>query len=430
MGVTNGDDITAAYSTAATNGSPAGTYAIVPSLVDPNDSQTNYTVTLVSATLTISQTATIITWTNPAPITYGAALSSNQLNATANVPGNFVYSPTNGAVLNTGSNTLSVIFTPLDTVDYTNAAATVSLVVQPAALTVTANNTIQAYGQATPALTGTIVGVTNGDNITAAYNTTATIDSPAGIYAIVPSLVDPNDRQTNYSVTLVDGTLTVSLEGMPIITWTNPVPMTYGTALSTNQLNAVANVPGSFVYSPTNGAVLNTGSNTLSVLFTPSDLVDYATAAATVSVVVQPAALTVTANNGTAVYGQPLPVLTGTIVGVTNGDDITAAYSTAATNGSPAGTYAIVPGLVDPNDSQTNYTVTLVSATLTISQTAMPMMTWTNPAPITYGTALSSNQLNATANVPGSFVYNPTNGTVLNTGTQHTFRALYAERHG
>ena len=319
----------------------------------------------------------IITWTNPVPMTYGTALSSNQLNAMANVPGSFVYSPTNGAVLNTGSNTLSVLFTPSDLVDYATAAATVSVVVQPAALTVTANNGTAVYGQPLPVLTGTIVGVTNGDDITAAYSTAATNGSPAGTYAIVPGLVDPNDSQTNYTVTLVSATLTIS-QATPIITWTNPAPITYGTALSSNQLNATANVPGSFVYNPTNGTVLNTGTNTLSVLFTPSDSVDYTNAAAMVSVVVQPAALTVTANNATAVYGQALPVLTGTITGVTNGDDMTAAYSTAATNGSPAGTYAIVPSLVDPNDSQTNYTVTLVSATLTISQAAT-IITWTNP---------------------------------------------------
>ena len=253
-------------------------------------------------------------------------------------------------------------------VDYTNAAAMVSVVVQPAALTVTANNGTAVYGQALPVLTGTITGVTNGDNITAAYSTAATNGSPAGTYAIVPSLVDPNDSQTNYTVTLVSATLTIS-QAATIITWTNSPPITYGTALSSNQLNATANVPGSFVYNLTNGAVPNAGTHILFVLFIPSDMLDYTVAATTVNLVVQPAALTVTANNATAVYGQPLPVLTGTIVGVTNGDDITAAYSTAATNGSPVGTYAIVAGLVDPNDSQTNYIVTLVSGTLTV---AMP----------------------------------------------------------
>src|SRR5262249_12053671 len=39
-----------------------------------------------------------------------------------------------------------------------------------------------------------------------------------------------------------------------------------------------------------------------------------------------------------------------------------------------------------------------------------------NPADITYGTALSGTQLNATANVAGAFTYTPPATTVLNAG--------------
>ena len=77
----------------------------------------------------VTPTTPIISWTNPAPVVFGTALSSNQLNATANVAGSFAYNPTNGAVLNVGTNTLSVIFTPADTVDYNSATDSVSLVV-------------------------------------------------------------------------------------------------------------------------------------------------------------------------------------------------------------------------------------------------------------------------------------------------------------
>ena len=166
-------------------------------------------LTNASATLTVSRTMPLVTWTNPAAIVYGTALSSNQLNATANVPGAFAYTPTTNIVLTAGTNTLLVVFTPTDTNDYTLATNSASLVVSPAALTVSASNASRAYGQTNPVFTGTVVGVTNGDNITAAYNTAATSNSPAGTYPIVPSLVDPSDRETNYTVTLVNGTLTV-----------------------------------------------------------------------------------------------------------------------------------------------------------------------------------------------------------------------------
>ncbi|HVU48850.1 MAG TPA: IPT/TIG domain-containing protein [Terracidiphilus sp.] len=49
---------------------------------------------------------------------------------------------------------------------------------------------------------------------------------------------------------------------------------------------------------------------------------------------------------------------------------------------------------------------------------ATPSITWTSPGAITYGTALSAAQLNATASVPGTFTYSPAAGAVLNAGTQ------------
>jgi hypothetical protein len=59
-----------------------------------------------------------------------------QLNATANVPGTFSYSPKEGTVLSAGSHTLTVTFTPSDTVKYTTATATVTLQVRQATPTI------------------------------------------------------------------------------------------------------------------------------------------------------------------------------------------------------------------------------------------------------------------------------------------------------
>ncbi|PYJ59783.1 MAG: hypothetical protein DME24_11860 [Verrucomicrobia bacterium] len=52
-------------------------------------------------------------------------------------------------------------------------------------------------------------------------------------------------------------------------------------------------------------------------------------------------------------------------------------------------------------------------------------VTWANPASITYGTALSGAQLNATANTTGTFVYNPPAGTVLNAGNGQTLSVTF-----
>lgn len=47
-----------------------------------------------------------------------------------------------------------------------------------------------------------------------------------------------------------------------------------------------------------------------------------------------------------------------------------------------------------------------------------PTITWATPAAITYGTALSATQLDATASVAGTFSYSPAAGTVLAAGSQ------------
>ncbi|MBV9625748.1 MAG: choice-of-anchor D domain-containing protein [Acidobacteria bacterium] len=93
----------------------------------------SYTWTINS---TPQQTPTI-TWAAPAAIPYGTPLSATQLNAIANVAGNFLYTPGLGAVLPIGMQSLSVTFTPTDTTNYTTAKATVSITVNQATPVIT-----------------------------------------------------------------------------------------------------------------------------------------------------------------------------------------------------------------------------------------------------------------------------------------------------
>src|SRR6185436_13713152 len=97
----------------------------------------------------------------------------------------------------------------------------------------------------------------------------------------------------------------------PIITWANPDAITYGTPLSTLQLNATAAtvsgdpVPGTFTYTtytgdgdtPALGTVLDAGwYQTLIVNFTPDNLIHYNSAAATAEMTVDPAIASVSPN--------------------------------------------------------------------------------------------------------------------------------------
>ena len=59
-------------------------------------------------------------------------LTRMQLDDTANVPGIFIYSPAAGTILGAGVDTISVIFTPTDTNDYTPATTTTTITVAKA----------------------------------------------------------------------------------------------------------------------------------------------------------------------------------------------------------------------------------------------------------------------------------------------------------
>jgi hypothetical protein len=62
----------------------------------------------------------------------------------------------------------------------------------------------------------------------------------------------------------------------PIMFWEKPADITYGTLLTIKQLNATANTPGTFFYTPPLNTKLNSGENReLKVDFTPSDLANY-----------------------------------------------------------------------------------------------------------------------------------------------------------
>jgi hypothetical protein len=96
----------------------------------PTDT-TDYKTASTTVTLTVNQATPTLTWATPSAVAYGTALSATQLNATASVPGNFVYNPALGAIPSAGNDTLSVTFTPTDAVDYTTATASVALTVNP-----------------------------------------------------------------------------------------------------------------------------------------------------------------------------------------------------------------------------------------------------------------------------------------------------------
>jgi hypothetical protein len=494
--LTGGGTGTASESLSVTG---VGTHNITCTATDGANNTGALTGSTNTATIMIAITPPVVTWTMPSAITYGTPLSATQLNATANVPGTFAYTPASGAVLNVGSQKLSVTFTPTDTTNYSTAIASVTLVVNQAVLTATAGNASRAYGAANPAFTYKITGFLNGDTSSVvtgmpSLTTTATPASAAGSYPITAAL--GTLAAANYSFSFINGTLTVT-QATPVITWATPAPINFGTPLGATQLNATSNVAGAFVYSPAAGAVLPVGPNILAATFTPSDATNYTGAAAQVTIVVNSTGKTTPVITWLApapiTYGTPLSGAqlnaTANVAGTfayspTAGTILTAGLQTLAVTFTPTnttaytnanasinlqvnkakpfilwlpvpivygtplgprqldavafapGTFTHIPGAFaympaagtilgagepklsatfTPTDSA-DYEIVAAEATLKVFR-ASPRITWSDPAPIITGTPLSATQLNASANVPGTFTYTPHAGTVLRPGS-------------
>lgn len=170
---------------------------------------------MIADTAGTGTTVPTLTWPAPAGITYGAVLGGTQLNASANVPGTFSYTPTSGTRLHAGAGqVLSVTFTPNDTATYAVTSTTTTISVAKAALTIRADDKTRNEGAANPTLTATYTGFVAGEgpgvlDTPATLSTTANDASPVGSYPITVSGVSDGD----YTPTYQAGTLTVQAAG-------------------------------------------------------------------------------------------------------------------------------------------------------------------------------------------------------------------------
>jgi MBG domain (YGX type) len=129
--------------------------------------------------------------------------------------------------------------------------------------------------------------------------------------------------------------------------------------------------------------------------------------------------LTVTCDNKSRDYGDANPPLTGTLTGVKNGDNITASYSTIATQSSNVGTYPITATLSDPGNKLPNYTVTNTAGTLTIVFNYSGFLQPINDTAHQTGTLESKFKLGQT--IPVKFIISDAAGTAVQQATNPVF---------
>ena len=220
----------------------------------------------------VVKVAPTIQWNLPAPITSDTALSGVQLNASLSSPsgldGTFTYSPAAGTTLPAGTQTLSVTFTPADQVHYLAATKSVSILVTPApiAVTPTLSGLATTYdGNSKSAIVG---GLPDGVGYSITYDGSAGAPTAAGSYDVEVKVT------TDGYFGSASGTLVIA-RANPVLTWPAPAPINSDQILGLTQLNATADVPGKFTYTPASGTILPIGNQTLSATFVPDDQNDY-----------------------------------------------------------------------------------------------------------------------------------------------------------
>jgi hypothetical protein len=314
-----------------------------------------------------------LTWLNADFIAYGVALNSTQLNAVANVPGLFAYTPPEGTILDAGvDQMLAVTFTPDDTVNYNPVSTNVTISVTPAALLVSADSTNRPYGQTNPPFTASFIGFVSGDDAgdlegQLIFDTLARTNSPIGSYEVSPSGL----ASSNYTLSFAIGMLTIT--AAPLVVTADDATKVYGAALPELGGN-LAGAQNADNLSATFTTVATAASDVDSYIISPlladpdGKLSNYTVITNPGVLTITPAPLLISAVDTNRPYGMANPPFTASYAGLVNGDDETdldspVALSTSATAASPAGLHTITAS----DAADLNYAITFVHGTLTIS---------------------------------------------------------------
>ena len=362
----------------------------------------NYSITYANGVLTIAPAPLTVT-ANNASKTYGQTTTFTGSEFTANglkngetvgsVNLSSAGTPASAGVAGspyavTASNATGGTFNPGNySITYANGVLTIA----PAPLTVTANNAAKTYGQTTT-FTGsefTANGIKNGETVGSATLNTAGAAATAGVagspYAItVSNAASGTFNPGNYSITYVNGTLTIAPAPLTVIA--NNATTTYGRGPSGTEFTASGLQNGETI-----GTVTMTGAGpTSSVAGSPYTVAPSNASGGTFNagnytityvngiLTIAPAPLIVTANNATKTAGQTTN-FTGsefTASGLKNGE--TVGSVTLSSAGAPAAATAvgspydiIASNATGGTFNPTDYIITYANGVLTV--TAAPM---------------------------------------------------------
>lgn len=274
----------------------------------------NYGPGSITVPFTISPVPLIISADNKT-ITYGSAVPNltvtynsfvnNETSSVLSVlPAVQLPSPFSG---DAGAYTL--IVSGAAAANYSITYQTGTLTINPFQPSISFSNTSFTYDGNSHSPTATATGVNgakltpvsytyySGTTVNGATKLTGGAPTHAGTYTVVAMY----NGSTDYAPVGSQTTFTIA-KANPAVTWAAPSPIQYGTPLSGTQLDAQANVGGTFVYTPTFGVILLPGNNQpLQAVFTPSDTTDYNSTPAGQSITVVPPANSINADSITRI---------------------------------------------------------------------------------------------------------------------------------
>ena len=303
---------------------------------------------------TVGKAAPAITWSSPADITYGTALSATQLNATAAVPGTFAYTPAAGTILNAGGGQgLHVDFTPTDSTNYATASKDVTINVNKKQVTASITANDKPYdGNSTATINAcTIPDKVGSDDVacTASNATFASSNASSSAQTVTATVALTGGAAGNYMLTSTTATTTAKINSKsvtPSITaddkdydGTNAATIhcTVAGVLAADTANVTCSGTGTFADSNAGPAKTVTSNNLVLGGIAAGNYVLSTTSASTTATIRKVDA-TINVNGYSVAYNATAHMATGTATGV-GSVDLSAGLNLAGTSHTDAGDY-------------------------------------------------------------------------------------------